>query len=82
LCVKGGKKERAAENFRSDTNPLGKELQSLKRTTAVLKITTETVCSEWDVERTVAKETSLKQDMLEKLRTSSTACWRRNATNF
>ena len=48
--------------------PLGKELKSLRKTTAVLNITTEAVRSEEDVERTTEKRTSLKQYLLEKLR--------------
>jgi hypothetical protein len=40
---------------------LGKELKSLRRTTAVLNITTEAVSSEADVERTAEKKSSLKQ---------------------
>jgi hypothetical protein len=65
---KGKRKERAAENSSSDIKPLDKELKSPRRTTAVLNITTEAVRSEADVERTVAKKSSLKQSVLEKLR--------------
>jgi hypothetical protein len=48
---------------------LGKELKSLRRTTAVLNITTEVVSSEGDVEKATSKKVSLKQYVVEKLRT-------------
>jgi hypothetical protein len=48
---KGKTKERAAESSCSDIKPLGKELKSPRRTTAVLNITTEGVSSEVDVEK-------------------------------
>jgi transposase-like protein len=48
---------------------LGKELTSLRRTTAVLNITTEPLRSEADGEKETQEKTSLKQCVLEKLRT-------------
>jgi transposase-like protein len=61
---------------------LDKELKSLRRTTAVLNITTEALRSEADVERTVAKKSSLKQSVLEKLRPWVNSLWEAERDEF
>jgi hypothetical protein len=59
----------AAEDSRSDINLLLEEIKSLRRTTAVLNITTEVIESGREAEPAAQKTQSLKRYLLEKMRT-------------